>query len=515
MSEASRPTTVLIAAMGGEGGAVLMNWIVTAATAEGLLVQSTSVPGVAQRTGATTYYIEMLAVAPEQLNGRRPVLSLYPGIGDIDLVVASELIEVARAMERGFVSPERTTLVGCTHRFYSVAEKMHGTDGRFDSERALAAAPQLAKQAILFDGQEVARESESVINAVLLGVIAGTALLPLSAAAFEDAIRTTGKAVDMNLRGFAAGLEYGRGDYVEAPASPEVARLAPGPGAAEANEDLAERARRELPERSHAIVLEGVSRLIDYQDRAYADLYLDRLRSVSALDADASGAAELTGETGRYLALWMSYEDVIRVAQLKTRAGRLRGIRDEAGAEPGQIVRVTEYLKPGIEELCSILPPRLARRILGWAGRKRRLERLHFGVQVESTTISGFLRLWLMARLRRLRRTGYRYQQEQAMIERWLEMVRGAAKLDMRLAAEVAQCAKLVRGYGDTHLRGVEHFERIAAEIVAPVLEGRLPLGSGREMLRESREAALAAPESEAAGTAAAPPVLTSGPGLG
>ncbi|MCH8980001.1 MAG: 2-oxoacid:acceptor oxidoreductase family protein [Armatimonadetes bacterium] len=172
--------------MGGEGGAVLMNWIVAAATARGLPVQSTSVPGVAQRTGATTYYIELFPVPLEELGGRRPVLSLYPGVGDIDVLVASELIEVARAMERGFVSPDRTTLIGCTHRFYSVAEKMHGTDGRYDSKRVLEAAPELARRAILFDGQSVARQAGSVVNAVLLGAVAGTGLLPVPAADFEQ-----------------------------------------------------------------------------------------------------------------------------------------------------------------------------------------------------------------------------------------------------------------------------------------------------------------------------------------
>ena len=56
----ARPITVLIAALGGEGGGVLASWLNRSATAQGLFVQSTSIPGVAQRTGATTYYAEIV-----------------------------------------------------------------------------------------------------------------------------------------------------------------------------------------------------------------------------------------------------------------------------------------------------------------------------------------------------------------------------------------------------------------------------------------------------------------------
>ena len=57
-----RPIAMLIAALGGEGGGVLTDWIVGAAADAGYPVQSTSIPGVAQRTGATTYYIEILPI---------------------------------------------------------------------------------------------------------------------------------------------------------------------------------------------------------------------------------------------------------------------------------------------------------------------------------------------------------------------------------------------------------------------------------------------------------------------
>src|SRR6195256_2854805 len=97
-----RPITILIAALGGEGGGLLTDWIVTAAETRGFPVQSTSIPGVAQRTGATTYYIEIVPVPASELGGKRPVLALTPGIADIDIALASELMEAGRLIANGF-----------------------------------------------------------------------------------------------------------------------------------------------------------------------------------------------------------------------------------------------------------------------------------------------------------------------------------------------------------------------------------------------------------------------------
>ena len=82
---------------------------------------------------------------------------------------------------------------------------------------------------------------------------------------------------------------------------------------------------------------------------------------MAAIDGAAAGGGgdfRLTAECGRYLALLMSYEDVIRVADLKTRASRLAEVRAEVGAEAGEPVAVTEFLKPGLDEFCSVLPRR-------------------------------------------------------------------------------------------------------------------------------------------------------------
>mgnify|MGYP003578701405 CR=1 FL=1 len=174
-----RPIRILIARLGGEGGGVMADWLMEAATASGYPAQATSIAGVAQRTGATTYYLEIFPFSKKELNGREPVLSLTPSPGNVDVMVAPELIEAGRAMLNGFVSPERTTLIASTHRIYATVEKMQMGDGRFDSERVRDAAAQLARHAVLFDMRKLAQENGTVINAVLFGAMAGSGVLPL------------------------------------------------------------------------------------------------------------------------------------------------------------------------------------------------------------------------------------------------------------------------------------------------------------------------------------------------
>src|SRR5579875_3088041 len=157
-----RPITMLIAALGGEGGGVLTEWIVAAAADAGYPVQSTSIPGVAQRTGATTYYIEILPVKTSDLRGRRPVLALTPGVGDIDIAVASELLEAGRTVSAGFVTRERTHVIASTSRFYAMDEKIAMGDGRFDSARLARTITENARDTLLIDMGALAKQSGSI-----------------------------------------------------------------------------------------------------------------------------------------------------------------------------------------------------------------------------------------------------------------------------------------------------------------------------------------------------------------
>jgi indolepyruvate ferredoxin oxidoreductase beta subunit len=478
MSLPERPITLLIAALGGEGGGVMADWLMEAATHTGLPAQATSIPGVAQRTGATTYYLEIYPAKRSELAGREPVLSLTPSPGNVDVMVASELIEAGRAMVNGYVSPERTTLIASTHRIYATAEKMQMADGRFESDKVVAAASQLAKRTILFDMRKLAQESGTVINAVLFGAMAGSGVLPLSRESCEQAIRRSGRGAEASLRGFAAGFDIARGER-PAPQPPEPPKRA-----------------TELDE----ILRLAEERLRDYQGPSYAELYRRRLAPF------LPGERKLAATVARHLATWMSYEDIIRVADLKTRRTRFERVRREVGAKADEPVVVIDYLKPGVEEFASVLPHFLGKRLVAWAERRGKLDAYNVGLHIKTSGAFGYLLVRSLAWLRPLRPLSYRYREEQALIERWLALVAGAAQRDSRLAWEIAECARLIKGYGETHRRGRGNF----LAIVDALVENPAAAGAAEQAqaIRKAREAALADPEGKALSVTLGKPVV-------
>jgi indolepyruvate ferredoxin oxidoreductase beta subunit len=482
----AQPIKLLIAALGGEGGGVLASWLHAAGLASGHFVQGTSIPGVAQRTGATTYYLELVPDAGERHRtpGARPVLALNAAPGEVDLVVASELLESTRAIGAGFVTPDRTVLIASSARVFTVDEKAAMGDGRLDQERMLGMAERFSRRAVIADFAAIAAQEKSPLNAVLLGAIAATGVLPIPAEAFRAAIRAEGKAVDANVRGFEAGLVRGSDPSHQVSAqisSVEARGLTPEPVAPE----LAA-----FPAEAHTVLAEGIKRLTDYQDRAYAWRYLARVnRFVGTPGADGA----FIGELARHLAVRMSVEDVIRVAQLKLRQARLARVAQEAKARAGDIVDVTEYLKPGPEEIFGLLPPRLGR----WALAHVRRDRA-WPLKVTTTRLSGFLRLKALAGLRRWRPRTLRFAEEEAWVERWLGLVERTLAVDPAAAREVVATATLVRGYADTYKRGLANWSSIMEGLVQPMLAGKLPRAQFADAVLQARLAATKDPEGEA-----------------
>ena len=488
----ARPLTVLIAALGGEGGGVLTDWIVAAAESQNFPVQSTSIPGVAQRTGATTYHIELVPTPVPASDKRRPILSLAPGVGDVDLVVASELMEAGRAIAGGFVTPDRTTTIASTSRSYLVVEKMAMGDGRYDQQRLLQSVEKNSRITLLLDLEAIARESGAMINAVMLGAIAGAGALPIPAEAFEDAIRADGKAVEANLHGFRSGFAAARGGS-HLRAGPTKRHQAPAASLTDLENEIAR-----MPEMARAFTTEGVRRLAAYQDLAYARLYLDRLGPIRDADAKAGANGQLLAETARHLAVRMSYEDVIRVAQAKIDPARFARIAAQMGIKPDQPFAITEFLKPGVEEFCSILPPWLARPVLALAERHAKFAAAHWGMEINTASLSGFLRFYILAKLRRFRPRTWRYREEQREIGNWLKLILRAAPSSAELAIEIVECARLIKGYGDTHKRGSDNYRVIVAQAIEPALAGQIPVRQAADAIASARTAALLDPEGEA-----------------
>ncbi|MDO5736211.1 MAG: indolepyruvate oxidoreductase subunit beta family protein [Propionibacteriaceae bacterium] len=511
-----RPITIAILAMGGEGGGVLSTWIADTAERSGYVAQATQVAGVAQRTGTTVYYVELYPQDADDavVEGRvrnEPVLSMFPIPGQCDIVVASELMEAGRAVQRGFVTPDRTTFICSTNRVYSIDEKSAVGDGRVDSEQLLASVRVAARRFVGADFMQMAVAERSVISSALFGALAGSAALPFERSIFEESIQAAGKGVKKSLAAFARGFDMAA-DAVRAEQAPArervmltLTRREPSP------EDLREveltrqasddpcsligpklqtqgrRIAQGFPAASRLMLVRGCLRTALYQDEKYATRYLDRIERLLAVESDPDGAALLTTEAARYTALLMTYQDTIHVALQKIRAARLADIRVESRAKNDQLVDVYEYLHPDVSEVTDTMPA-----AVGKALRANKLFAAAVkgarggGIVINTTSVVGFTTLTTLANLRPMRPTTLRFKRVQKEVDAWLALVTEMARSDYALGVEVTKAAHVIKGYGETFEHGMESFEKLLA--AARRMKGRQ---DASERLAELRRVAL------------------------
>ncbi len=474
-----------VMAVGGQGGGVLTNWIESLARAQGYHCQATSVAGVAQRTGATIYYIEM---APGDVAA--PVFALAPSAGDVDIAIAAEMMEAGRAIMRGFVTPDRTTLIASTHRMLAVSEKTVPGDGMASSGEVRAAAEIASQKLILADMDTAAVKVGSVISASLFGALAGSEALPFKREAFEDAIRAGGKGIEASLKAFAAGYELAQnGDSSEAPvpesSAPEV--VAPtGPAASQAAWATLEARIAALPEPVRHMATAGLTKVVDFQDCDYGAEYLDRLEALVPADSPEK-EFELSREAAKYIANAMAYDDVIRVADLKTRPQRFRRIDAEMRPGDGNVMQLTDYLHPRAEEIVGLLPEKTGRKLENDPKWMKRIDRwFNRGRRIRTDSLRGFAMLYFLGGLRKWRLKTLRHKTEQDHLDAWLRMVSGYLPDRYGMAVETLRCRRLIKGYSDTHARGLSKFDKVLAG--ARLVEDR---DDGPQWVARLREAAL------------------------
>jgi indolepyruvate ferredoxin oxidoreductase beta subunit len=349
----------------------------------------------------------------------------------------------------------------------------------------LDACRKAAKRLVAGDLAAIAEANGSVMSAVLFGALAVSQALPFARASFEETIRDGGVGVGASLKAFGAACEAARHGFT--PPTADAAAVAAPAGSALAR--MIGEAERDLPPAAHAFLREGLTRLVDYQDKDYARLYLDRLKAIAARDlAAGDGSRRLTVEVARWLALAMSYEDTIRVAELKIRATRFERVRAEVGAGDGEVVAIAEFLHPRLQEIAESVPAWLGRRLMAPGFLRRIVERLtRKGRIVETTSVRGFLLLYAVASLKSRRRQSLRFAAEQAHIEAWLKRLAELAGANYTLALEMAELRNLVKGYGSTHERGLTNYARIFT--LTETLAARR---DGAALAAEFRKAALA-----------------------
>jgi indolepyruvate ferredoxin oxidoreductase beta subunit len=481
----AKPLSIAVLAMGGQGGGVLVDWIVALAETQGWVAQSTSVPGVAQRTGATIYYVEMIQ---PRADATTPILSLMPTPGEVDIVIGAELMEAGRAIIRGLVSSDRTVLIASSHRSLAMPEKIIPGDGIADARTVFETAQAASRRLIAFDMAALAEQSGSVISAVLFGALAGSGALPFAREQYEATIKATGVGVGPSLKAFAAGFTEAREGRVKKPEAPAEKKRRPAlePINHADYDSLIGVARRSLPQAAHSMVAAGLQRVIDFQDIAYGREYLGLVASFLPFEREAD--ARLIMAAAKYIATAMAYDDVIRVADLKTRGSRFARVRQEMALSPDQLVYTTEFMHPRMEEVVGTLPVGMGQWLESQPRVMKALDRVvNRGRRVQTGTLRWFLVLYLLGGLRGFRRRTLRHRREVAHRDTWLDVARTLAATDYDLAVEVLETRRLVKGYSDTHARGQSKFDQVMA--TARRLAGR---ADAAEWVRRLRQAALA-----------------------
>jgi indolepyruvate ferredoxin oxidoreductase, beta subunit len=494
----TQPISLLICALGGEGGGVLTEWIIATAHHAGYAAQSTSIPGVAQRTGATTYYVEVFPTPIAQLGGKRPVFSLNPVPGALDALVSSELLETTRQIGNGMATAERTRVITSSARTYTTMERMQLADGRIDSARLLGVVQAHSLAHNVFDMGQVARELGTMVSAVMLGAVAGSGLFPFKRSDYEAVVSEGGGTSAASLRGFAKAFELvstssGHTDSRGAQASgtqsgeqaahqgavPAAQNAVPSASAAQlaivtqalqntelltlVSKGLQPDLAQQFPPPVHEMLSLGHARMLEYQGAAYAQLYVDRLHKVlqaeQTADPSATNQFATTKEMARWLALWMAFDDIVRVADLKSRASRWQRVVGEVKAKDDDLLKVYDHFKPGVPEFAALLPTSLAHKLTAWDRRRILKGKTPWALplKVGTHSIIGMLSLRTLASLKWLRVRGSRYATEQSMIEQWLQGVVQGTQRHWQLGHEIALCGRLIKGYGSTNERGKDN----------------------------------------------------------
>lgn len=498
---------ILIPAVGGQGGGVLTEWLVQLFLIEGFEVQGVGLPGLSQRGGSTMYYLEAYSkVKPDP----KPIIfSQYPLPGDIDIILAQEFLELGRVLELGYGS-DKTTIVSSTHRIYSTLEKMPLSNGIYSDENLHKLANAFSSRFVGLDALALAKEygmDELAINAILLGALGTSASLPIAEASFLKAISQVGIAVENNIKAFRIGWDYIKSNKYKISLvksdlewdelkSEKLAKV--DPGKREGLFSLLLRVENEYPERLREILAEALYRLTDYQDIWYAENYLDTLKNIYQIDKNSGSNSFLLSEAfAKNLALWMSYEDGIRVAELKINPERFKRIQKEMQLRDDQVFHVIDYLNPDAEEIYGLLPNVLVSPIVKLTDNRLfkkiwpNSNRITFAQSPTTSSFFGSLRLWFLTKLKKFRPYSYRFRKEHSYIKKYAAYVERYSKTNYALGCLVAKSGSMVKGYGKVRRRTLDSLKTYLEKIIDPIADSEKEIDNAFNLTLEIGEKSL------------------------
>lgn len=463
---------VLISVLGGDGGERLIDWLIKAARDSRWLIQTSHLTPATQAIQPILYYAELFP--RKQAPVMTPAMGLHPMPGRIDIAVSSEIAEAGRMLKNGFITPGRTTVISATHRIRSLAEK---NKSDLDTEVIRALIEKYSKRTLCHDMQALARQHDVHLDVVLFGVLAGSQVLTFDKEYCARIVDETDEAdlVGRNAAAFCDGYALAAGEIAPVEEPPLQTSHLPRPPAetfelpmtaqSTHGRALLGKIKGSFPTELHLTVYQGLVRTVAYQDFVYGDDYLDKLVDILRLDTPDKGY-RLTRTVAHHLTLWMCFEDLLRIIELKTRPSRMAEIRSAVGADKNQVMQVTDYIHPTLEEVCACLPAFLSRFLLAFGFTKRLARFLFCGekkLHLHKTSVQFFLRFIVFLKYFRRRSAGY--QHEQGLIQGWLTAIKHGVKSDYEIAVTLAEAACLVQGYGRTRARTTRQVAIIANKV--------------------------------------------------
>jgi indolepyruvate ferredoxin oxidoreductase beta subunit len=190
---------ILFTGVGGQGTLLASRLLGEAVMAEGMDVRVSEVHGMAQRGGV----VESTVI----LDGlQSPIIS----DGEADVLVSFEPLECMRAASKCSASSLVITSISPVEPF---TVKL-GAASYPDIDAWLEKAEKSFARLYAVDAESMAREAGTVkaVNIVLLGILVGTGVVPVTADRIRQTIQEKVKPafVEANLKAFEAGFEKGR-----------------------------------------------------------------------------------------------------------------------------------------------------------------------------------------------------------------------------------------------------------------------------------------------------------------